>query len=372
MSAHFWLSADAVPISLEEIAAMTDEQARQFLAKLRWGDTGTQICPDCGVVDKHYAVRTRSQWRCKHCFCTFSVTTKTPFADHKIGYRKLLLAIFAFIINHKGLAALTLTRMIGVQYRTAFTLLHKIREAVMLTVNQAKLSGQVEMDGGHFSGKKRKGRKKRKPTKEDKSEVPAKYSQHRNKLKASSFPFHPNRRIVIVLREIFADKTTEINKYSGKLKGKGASRTVVAVCRSENTADIEALTKLWVEQNSLIRSDELPAYGNLKLMGYEHETVNHSLEFSTDDGVNQNQAESFFSRMRRATIGIYHRITPKYMMDYACEMAWREDVRRQSTLEQMGSLADRIFRAGLSTDWINYCHGNKRNAELLFQASDTS
>lgn len=159
MSAHFWLSADAVPISLEEIAAMTDEQARQFLAKLRWGDTGMQICPDCGVVDKHYAVHTRGQWRCKHCFCTFSVTTKTPFADHKIGYRKLLLAIFAFIINHKGLAALTLTRMIGVQYRTAFTLLHKIREAVMLTVNQAKLSGQVEMDGGHFSGKKRKGRK---------------------------------------------------------------------------------------------------------------------------------------------------------------------------------------------------------------------
>lgn len=366
MSAKFWLSRESIPLTLEAIAAMTDEQARLYLAELRWGSSEQQVCPDCGVMDRHHVIRTRKQWRCKHCFRTFSVTTGTPFADHKIGYRKLLLAIFAFIINQKGLAALTLRRIIGGQYRTAFTLLHKIREAVMLTVSQEKLSGVIEVDGGHFSGKKRKGRKKKRARAQ--AEIPEKYKQHREKLKPSAFPFHPNRRIIITLREISPETTGEINRYSGKPIGKGACRTLVAVCRSENTADIEALVRQHVAHQATIRSDELPAYGNLKLMGYVHQAVNHSEEFSTDEGINQNQAESFFSRMRRACIGVYHRITPKYMLDYATEMAWREDVRRQDTKTQMAALLGRVCNAGLSTDWFNYCRGNKRKAELLFRA----
>lgn len=152
MAIHYLLSKEAVPLSLGQIAALTDEQARMMMAQMRWGSVDEQICPSCAVIDKHHNIRTRKQWRCKHCYTTFSVTTGTPFADHKIGYSKLLLAIFAFIINHKGLAALNLRRIIGGQYRTAFTLLHKIREAVMMTVPTDMLSGVVEIDGGHFSG----------------------------------------------------------------------------------------------------------------------------------------------------------------------------------------------------------------------------
>jgi transposase-like protein len=72
---HFWLKSESVPLTLEQIGALTDEQARLLLAELRWGARDQQICPDCGVVDRHYNIRTRKQWRCKHCFCTFSVTT---------------------------------------------------------------------------------------------------------------------------------------------------------------------------------------------------------------------------------------------------------------------------------------------------------
>ena len=70
--------------------------------------------------------------------------------------------------------------------------------------------------------------------------------------------------------------------------------------------------------------------------------------------------------MRRAAIGIYHRITPKYMLDYAMEMAWREDIRRTDTRGQITQLVHGIFKAGVSADWCNYCRGNKRQAELLF------
>ncbi len=368
MTAHFWLSAGAITITQDSIGAMTDDQARMFLAELRWGSADQQVCPDCGVIDRHYNIRTRGQWRCKHCFHTFSVTSGTPLADHKLGYRKLLIALFAFVINQKGLAALALRRIIGGQYRTSFTLLHKLREAIMLTTSQDQLGGIVEIDGGHFSGRKRKGRKKRKPDAKKKT-VPDKYAQHRSRAPRSAFAYHPNRRIIIALREISPETTGAINKYNGKPIGKGATRTVVAVCRSENNVDVEALIRKHVAAPSTIRSDEMHAYCNVKLMGYTHEVVNHSVEFSSDEGYNENQAESFFSRMRRACIGIYHRITPKYMLDYATETAWREDVRRKDTRTQMAELFSRVSRAGLSRDWINYCHGNRRQVELLFQGS---
>ena len=304
MSTHFWLKSEAIPITLEALARLSDGEAWLLLAKMRWGNSARPTCPDRGVIDKHYCIRTRRQWRCKHCFTTFSFTTGTPFADHKIGFRKLLLAIFAFVINQKGLAALALRRIIGGQYRTSFTLLHKIREAVMITTAPTKLTGVVEIDGGHFSGKKRKSRKKKAKFKPSEiSEVPQKYAQHREKIKASAFPFHPNRRIIIVLRQIAEGVTNNFNRHTGKPIGRGAARTVVAVCRSENGADIESPVTSFVEKQSLIRTDEVPGYGNLKLMGFEHKVVNHSVEFSTDDGVNQSRLSPSFRACEECVSG---------------------------------------------------------------------
>jgi hypothetical protein len=60
------------------------------------------------------------------------------------------------------------------------------------------------------------------------------------------------------------------------------------------------------------------------------DAVNHQEEFSTIEGVNENQAEAFFSRLRGYVLGVSHRIEPKYMLDYAVEMAWREDRRRKT------------------------------------------
>jgi hypothetical protein len=58
------------------------------------------------------------------------------------------------------------------------------------------------------------------------------------------------------------------------------------------------------------------------------------------------------------------------MIDYASEMAWREDIRRDTTNDQFTGVMWRIFDAGLSADWMNYCRGNKRKGELLYQGSD--
>lgn len=81
-----------------------------------------------------------------------------------------------------------------------------------------------------------------------------------------------------------------------------------------------------VIRGSKIMTDECNAYTRLNA-NYEHEVVNHQIEYSTIDGVNENQAESYFSRLRRYVFGIAHNSRPKYLADIAWEMAWREDVR---------------------------------------------
>lgn len=352
MAAYFWLKKEALSASMADLDGLSEEQAHSFLAQMRWQSKDQQICPDCAVQDKHYFRRTRMQWSCKHCFKTFSLTSGTAFHGHKISYLTLLKGLFLFAMNQKGISALALRRHLGVQYRTAFLLMHKLREALMVTTEITPLSGHVEIDGGHFSGKKRKPRKV--PEKE-KPKLPKKY-QHRDKVGPAENPFHKNRRIIIVFREC----DTRPLDQGGR---PGAIRTVTAICNAED-GQVVPLIERYVKKGSKIYTDELPAYRKLQYIGFSHDTVNHSQEFSTDAGVNQNQAESYFSRLRRAFIGVFHRITPRYMLDYSCEMNWREDMRRTDLLGQVTDLFARVVKAPHSTDWRNYVRGNKRQGEL--------
>lgn len=329
---------------------------------LHWGDAGTQKCSWCGCVDKHSFIRPRKQWHCKACKRRFSAKTGTPFQNSKLPYKHILMGWHAFIGEQQGKAALSMRRVIGHTYKTCFSFLGRLREALVKTQDPTQLSGEIHIDGGHFSGRPRKGRtKKRVDLLKSKVQVPNRFAtdevrQHRAKAGKRANHYHHNRRIVIVIRELF------------KEPGKGACRTKVAVCRRESAPEIEALVRTHVAPGSTISSDEWSAYGNLKAMGYTHKVVNHQEEFSTPDGVNENQAESYFSRLRRAVIGTYNRVTPHYMLDYATEMAWREDLRRTDLLGQLVNFAKRVFAAGISTDWLNYNRGHHRTKEHLFVA----
>lgn len=357
MAASHWLRSDAIDLSGVDVYNMDEDQCWQFLAEVRWGHKDKQVCPDCGALDRHYMRPRRKQWRCKHCDRTFSVTSETPFADRKLSYRNILIVLMRVTISQKGVSALELRRVIGCSYRTSYRLLGKIREALSVTSDRTKLSGQVEIDGAHLSGRIRKGRKKKPKAK---PAVPGKWSQQqRSKIPRGAYLFHPNRRIVMAIRQ-----------HCGK-RGGGAARTVIEICRSENPKDAEALAKKWIKPGSTIMSDEWTAYGNYKYLGYDHRVVNHQIEFSTDDGVNENQAESYFSRLRRMVIGTYHRVTPLYMLDYCVEVAWHEDVRRLRVSEQLRNLVTRVLGAGISRDWRGYGHGNKRRYELLFSTGGT-
>ena len=152
MAQHFLLSPTAKTLSLVKVMRMSDEEARASFRKIRWADTdGEPVCPECGGVE-HYDIKTRPVWKCKACAKQFSVTSGTIFHSRKLAVRDILAAIAIFVNGAKGYSALHLSRDLAVDYKTAFVLLHKVREAIELAREAGALSGDVEVDGAYFGG----------------------------------------------------------------------------------------------------------------------------------------------------------------------------------------------------------------------------
>lgn len=338
---------------------MSEEKAYEEFVRLRWGSLTKMPCPVCGTVDEHYPRRTRKQWRCKHCDATFSATTGTPFSNRKLPFKMLLMIAYEFVTSPKGCAANALHAKLGLTLKTVFRNLGKLREALYQQRDLTPLSGLVQVDGGHFCGKPRRPRKRQKAT--------SAIVNHRlRNRKAGIIPggsggtLEPwnkvkleNRRVVITLRQI------------SPIPGRGAERTITAIVLAENANQVLPVIQKYVVPGAIIHSDNGHAYSRLSMHGYLHDMVTHSVEYSTDQGVNNNQAESFFGRMRRAEYGTYHGMRPQYLGFYSNEIAWREDMRRSPLGTKFKDLMEKVFRCGISTAWCGYAQGKRLVVEYL-------
>src|ERR1700712_1700215 len=156
MSQHFLLSAKARTLSLASVLRMTDDAAEKTFAGIRWADTaGKAVCIHCGCPTVYECRRPSGalRFRCKACRKDFSVTSGTLFAHHKMPLRNYLAAIAIFVNEVKGKSALALSRDLDVQYKTAFVLAHKMREAMASELKGMHIGGDgetVEVDGGYF------------------------------------------------------------------------------------------------------------------------------------------------------------------------------------------------------------------------------
>lgn len=340
MAQHFLLSSQSRQLSVKKIARLSDDEAWHEMIKMRWGDTGTQCCPSCGVIRKHFFLNTRKQWRCaeKGCGHTFSVTSGTIFASHKLPLKDILYAVALYVHSVKGMSALQLSRNLEIEHKTAYVLLHKLRDALWTKRDVAPLQSEVEIDGGYFNYHVR-------PRNKRKNRVD----------RRSRFNMNPMKRAILAMRE------------RGE-PGKGAKRTVVDVIKQENERDVSALVSKYVKAGATIFSDEHSCYAALAAR-HEVKQVNHQEEYSTADGVNENQAESFFSRLRRLFSGQIHKCDGKYLVFYANEIAWREDNRRESSLWQFTDLMKKCLHSRQSANWSKYWQGNHLRADTLFVAA---
>src|SRR5207248_6518558 len=122
--------------------------------RIRWANNnGEPFCPLCGCI-KVYAFSTGKLWKCAACRYRFSVTAQTIFADRKRPIRDYLLAIAIFANGAKGHSALQLSRDLNCQYKTAFVLVHKLREAIEAEQQKATFAdaSEKEIDGAYFGG----------------------------------------------------------------------------------------------------------------------------------------------------------------------------------------------------------------------------
>src|SRR5271156_6025824 len=134
MAQHFLLTAAARSLSLAAILRMSDDEAHDRFVAIRFADNGgAAFCPRCNCTVV-YAFTTRRLWKYKACRCQFSVTSGTIFASRKLPIRDYLAAIAVFVNEVKGKSMLALSRDLGVQYKTAFVLAHKIRESIGATI----------------------------------------------------------------------------------------------------------------------------------------------------------------------------------------------------------------------------------------------
>jgi transposase-like protein len=312
MTQHFLLSAAARTLSLKEIYKGGEEKAYETFKRIRWAD-GEPVCPDCGCVET-YEIKTRRKFKCSACYRQFSVTSGTIFASRKLDYVDLLAAICLFVNAVKGISASQLCRDLDVQYKTAFVLSHKLREAMAAEVAETTLEGEVEIDGAYFGGHI-------KPANHVENRVDRRLAEHQT----------GTRRVVVALRQ-----------------RKGRTRTFVTLSEAEG---VEIAAKV-VSRKSVVFADEATHWDRLHanwIVG----RINHSKAYSAD-GANTNAVESFFSRLRRMVAGQHHGVSPRYLHQYSAHAAWLEDHRRRSNGENANAAIGLAMEHPVSRTWKGY------------------
>lgn len=315
MAQHFLLSAAARTLSLKEIFKAGEEKAYEAFKRIRWASTeGNPVCPRCGCLD-HYAIATRRKFKCAACAAQYSVTSGTIFASRKLPFVDLLGAIAIFVNASKGLSALQLSRDLDVQYKTAWVLAHKLREALSLEVqSNAAMSGDVEVDGAYFGGHIR-------PHNVADKRVDRRLAKHQTGL----------RRVVVAFRERL-----------------GRTRPFITTSEAEGVE----LAKRHVNRMAIMHADEATHWDALHA-GWNTERVNHSVCYS-DHGKHTNWVESYFSRLRRMVEGQHHFVSPQYLYQYANHAAWLEDNRANSNGANANEIIGLAMLHPVSRVWKGY------------------
>ena len=320
MAQHFLLSAEARTLSLASIYKGGEDAAYGIFCRMRWAETeGAPVCPRCGGL-KHYDVKGRRKFKCAGCAHQFSVTSGTIFASRKMAFTDLCAAIVLCVNAVKGLSALQLGRDIDCQYKTAWVLAHKLREALASEVEGMQLAGEVEIDGAYFGGKIR-------PANHVESRKDRRKAENQN----------GERRVVVVLRE-----------------RDGATKTFVR----ESEAEGVALAVDNVAPDATVYADEARHWDVLHDRFETVGRINHSESYSTPEA-NTNQAESYFSRLRRMVKGQHHHVSARYLYQYAAEAAWKEDNRRLSNGDAFRRTARLALASPVSRQWKGYWERNE-------------
>jgi len=258
-----------------------DEKCRAYIEALRWPKGVT--CPRC-KGEKVYSILKRDQFVCDSCSYQFSATAGTIFHDTHLPLWKWFLATYLLCESRKGMSANQIKRMLGISYKTAWYLCHRIRKAMQETAPEP-LGGTVEIDETYVGGKKRRWRPK------------------------------SVKQVVIGIRQ-----------RNGDLRLIRAKDATSATVRDIINANLGSHVEVIVTDESAIYPWALN-----KMQTNKHRTINHTRQYAHGD-VHTNTVESAFSLLKRGIVGTWHKVDAKHLPAYLDEMCFRFNNRKNPYL----------------------------------------
>ncbi len=150
MAQNHLLASKSKNIALKNIFRLTESEAFHLLKVKRWGNPNNILdvcCPHCGICHHTYFLESRKRWCCKHCQRHFYITANTIFSFHKLPLVDILAATLLMVNSSKGISAIDISRHLYINYKTAFVLCHKLREALFKTRDLRPMQGEIHEDG---------------------------------------------------------------------------------------------------------------------------------------------------------------------------------------------------------------------------------
>ena len=280
------------------MAKFNDEaQCRAFLMQQRWN--GNPVCPYC-QSEKWYSIEDGKRFKCGNstCYKKYSVTVGTVFHASNIPLTTWFPAMYLILSHKKGISSIQLSKDLGVTQKTAWFMLHRIRECLK-DKNSSLLGGTIEVDetyGGRKFGSEFKGFTETQIEKM-KAEQPQKFAKH-------------SKGAIMAIKQRGGNIRV---KVMGELNGDTAKQFI--------KDNVEPGAKVYTDQSSLYRAG---------LEEYQRESVRHSKpnpEFARGD-VHVNNVESFWATFKRGKIGIYHYMSFKHLQAYCNEYAHRANTKQ--------------------------------------------
>jgi transposase-like protein len=273
------------------------EAGRAYFEGRRWPKG--PVCPKCAEA-KRIGTRPSGFYRCNACRLDFTVRTGTIFERSHVPLHKWIYAMYLLVTSRKGVSSLQLAKEIGITQKSAWFLLHRLREACGkdLTV----LQGIVEVDECYVGGKEK--------------------SKHASK-KRNAGRGAVGKTPVLGMRE----------------RG-GRTRAVVVADTGKET--LQAALKGAVRADAEIHTDEHGGYAGLaEAFTGGHATVSHSTGEYSRDGVHTNSIESVWAVMKRGLHGVYHHASEKHLPRYVDEFTFRlnEGNVARHTMQRLDSLS---------------------------------